>query len=106
MYRHKGRHIMARITKGQLENALRFAGEAAGWDLGPAWAKDTTGKLRARVGAVHLAKGMGGWDVHIMANEAGGIRQVNGWCNTMKASEMLAFLRGVELGAKAIKGER
>lgn len=64
--------------------------------------QDVAGR-KADVGSVHLAKGPAGWDIHQITNEAGGIKQVNGWCNSFTAAELVAFLGGLEVAARNLR---
>lgn len=83
---------MPRISKQLLVNAAERACRAIGLDYGSHYENG-----KAVVGRVRLAKGLSGWDLEQVCSEGGDIRQLNGYCNAMTASEMLAFLRGVEL---------
>lgn len=89
---------MARISATLLKARAASAFEALGLDTGPAYADG-----KARPGATFLTKGPSGWDIAQICSEGGAERQLNGYCNSLSASEMLAFLDGMALGAKLAK---
>ena len=91
---------MLRINRKLLTARALQACEAVGLDFGPGYVGG-----KAIVGRVGLAKGFTGWDLEQIVNEGGGIRQLNGACNSLKASEMLAFIDGMIFAARALKQE-
>lgn len=46
-----------------------------------------------------------GWNIVVIANEGGAQSHINGWCNRLTASELVAFMDGAMWAAKAIKTE-
>lgn len=90
---------MSRISPKMLHHRAFIACKAAGLMYGPAYGPDN----KAIVGSVQLdhAACYGGWDLVQIVNEGGAIKQLNGWCNRLKASEMMAFLEGMILAAGA-----
>ena len=62
----------------------------------PAYVKGDKGGQKARVGAWYLdyAACYGGYSVNEIVNDMGGVRQVTGWCNRMKAGELVAWMDG------------
>lgn len=81
-----------RTSKRDLENAFKRAAEAKGWDTGTIWSKDENGNYRSKIGVVFLEhNSVYGWSVGQIVNESGAERRL---CDSCKASEMLAWLRG------------
>lgn len=96
---------MPRISTKLLANRAKEACLAVGLDFGPHYEKGEDGHYHAIVGRVALTKGMSGYDLEEIVNDGGAIRQVNGWCNAMKAETMLAYLDGMIFAAKRLKSE-
>jgi hypothetical protein len=94
-----------RISKIVLNNHAKGACEAIGLDVGDHYEKGDDGHYHAVIGRVALNKGMSGWDLEQVVNDGGAIRQINGWCNQLSASEMLAFCNGITYAARALKSE-
>lgn len=89
---------MARISAKFLTIHAERACKDAGLDFGPHYEN-----RKAVVGRVALTKGMYGYDLEQIVNEGGGIRQLNGCANGLKAEAMLAFLDGMILAARTLK---
>lgn len=83
-----------RYTKAFLTARADRTFKALGLDTGPAYDKETG---KARIGATYIAKSFSGWNVEQIVNEGGGVKQLNGWCNTLTAAELSAFLDGMLL---------
>jgi hypothetical protein len=66
---------MRRVTLKDLEsivnriNRITNSPEAS-------WTKDKSGKLRSNIGNYHLDGAYGGWTLHRMSNESGGVEDV------------------------------
>jgi hypothetical protein len=94
-----------RYTKAFLGNRFKYAAKAVGWDIAPHWESQGEGKgVKARVGAVFLDHYQG-WTVTQIWNEGGAENHLNGHCNRYTASELVAFLDGVTLGAETVRKE-
>lgn len=92
-----------RISRQVLTSHAKAACEAIGLDFGDHYDKQPDGHYRAVIGRVALVKNMSGWDLEQVVNDGGAIRQINGWCNQLSASEMLAFCNGITYAARILK---
>jgi hypothetical protein len=92
----------AKISRALLDNVAARVMRDAGYDYRkqgePTYTRNEAGTLRADVGACFLSKGaMKGWYIAQHANEGGAERNLCGAWDVLTASEMMAFLKGVEL---------
>ena len=81
-----------RITRKQLEGMVRGLNRASGRPEQP-YARDEAGSVRAQVGCLHLSGAYGGWALHEIVNESGGVRDVSGM-GYQPARVLWTFLRG------------
>ena len=91
-----------RITEKDLQAVVNRINRTMGTPLAP-YTRDESGKYTANVGNYHLSGAYGGWALHQMGNESGGIRDVLRGGHVPKRdlyNQMHAFLEGV-----ASKGE-
>lgn len=95
-----------RISKTLLENRAKAACKAIGLEYGEFYSNprqtEESGRIRANVGRVHLENAGYGWNLVQCVNESGGETHINGWCNGLKASEMLAWLNGIIFAAERL----
>jgi hypothetical protein len=88
-----------RITVKHLRPLVDRLNRVAGTPLEP-WSRDEDGKkLRANIGNFHLSGAYGGWALHQMANECGGVTSTFGIGHVPARAlydQMHAFLRGME----------
>ena len=65
---------MQRITVKDLEALIARLNRATGSPAEP-YIRDDTGRLRAQVGCYHLSRAYGGFALHRMSNESGGVSE-------------------------------
>jgi hypothetical protein len=88
---------MKRITRVDLDNAIDALNAAAGTPAQP-YTREV-GRLVSQVGNYHVASAYGGFALHQMANEAGGIRDIfNGYYSKR---ELLHLIRAMLAGMAA-----
>jgi hypothetical protein len=93
---------MPRISEAALQSVVDRINRTMGTPLTP-YTRDESGKFAANVGNYHLDGAYGGWALHQMGSESGGIRDVLRSGHVPKRdlyNQMCAFLEGV-----ASKGE-
>ena len=88
---------MQRVTKQDLEQACRVINTRAGTPQEP-WTRDDKGNLHANIGNYHLSGAYGGYGLHQMCNESGGIRSIIGGYLPKKElyGKMQAFIAGMD----------
>lgn len=89
---------MNRTTRKQLESLATAINQATGSPLEPS-TRDGNGTYRSNVGNFHISGAYGGYCLHRMANESGGVTTpLTSYHQPAKdcAAEMRAFLRGLE----------
>lgn len=92
-----------RITKSNLNGAIELLNSMTNSPTEP-YAK-VEGKLVANVGNYHLSCAYGGYSLHHMANESGGVRDVfsRGHMPARELYELIhAYRRGFELGSAKV----
>lgn len=88
---------MQRITIKDLETVCEQINKTLSMPLEP-YTRDKSGKLRANIGNFHLSGAYGGWGLHRMNNQGGGISDVLGSGYISKKElyyQMKAYLRGL-----------
>jgi hypothetical protein len=98
--------MSARITIKHLRPLVDRLNRTAGTSLEP-WSRGEDGKLRSNIGNFHIDSAYGGYSLHQMANECGGIRDVFGVGHVSARAlydQIHAFLRGIEYG-NGLRGE-
>jgi len=92
---------MERITVSNLEAVVRRINQATNSPADPYMKRGD--KYVAQVGCYHLSGAYGGYALHQMVNEGGGVRDVFGGHIAKRDlwERMHAFLRGVEATSKA-----
>lgn len=89
---------MQRITLTHLQAVIDRINRATGSPLQP-YVKGDDGRHHAQPGCYHLSRAYGGYSLHRMCNEAGGVRDVFG-CGHVPARDlanrMHAFLAGID----------
>lgn len=94
---------MARITRKDLEPLVARLNRETNSPMDP-WTRGEDGKLRANIGNFHLSGAYGGWSLHRMVNESGGVSDVFS-CGHVPARDLYnqlhAYLRGIEFAKPA-----
>ena len=89
---------MQRITLAYLQAVINRINSATGSPAQP-YVMGADGRHRAQPGCYHLSRAYGGYSLHRMSNESGGIRDVFG-CGHVPArslaDRMHAFLAGLD----------
>ena len=89
---------MTRITVSHLQAIIGRINRTMGAPAEP-YAQDADGRHRAQIGCYHLSRAYGGFCLHQMVTDGGGVRDVFG-CGHVPAREladrMHAFLAGVD----------
>lgn len=89
-----------RITSKHLEPLAARLNRETNSPADP-WTKGEDGKYHANIGNFHLSSAYGGWSLHRMENEAGGISDVF-HCGHVPARDLYnlihAYLRNIEFG--------
>lgn len=92
---------MQRITLEYLNAVIGRINQAAGTPAEP-YAKGDDGRHHAQPGCYHLSRAYGGYCLHRMSNEGGGVRDVFN-CGHVSARDlanrMHAFLAGLDANA-------
>jgi len=78
------------VTIADLENALRDLNTQKGFPLAPY----KSGTNKANIGNFHLSRAYGGFNVHQIANEAGGVTEPSGGGHVTKR-ECLARIQSL-----------
>jgi len=92
---------MNRTTNKHLENLVDLINSTTSSPENP-WKRDSADKLQGQVGNFHLSRAYGGFSLHRMVNESGGIRDVFSCGHVTKRElyqRMDALLRGLEFNA-------
>lgn len=87
-----------RITIKDLKAVAERLNRVTGSPL-ESYKRDKEGKLRYLVGNYHISQAYGGYSLHRMANEAGGVSDVFGSGHVPARdlyNQMQAFIRGIE----------
>lgn len=89
---------MGRVTVGMLQVVVGRINQMTGSPMNT-WQIGDDGKMRGRIGNYHLDGAYGGYALHRMVNEGGGIEAiVNGYRPKRELLEMMyAFIRGLEV---------
>lgn len=98
---------MERITIKHLQALVDRMNRVTGSPLAP-YVKDESGKYKSQVGNFHISQAYGGYCVHRMGNEAGGITTPIDYGHEPARAlyeKMHAWLRGFEAAQRTIKGE-
>lgn len=89
---------MNRVTIKQLKSVADMLNRMTGNPL-EHYAKNDAGEWRANVGNFHISQAYGGYCLHQMCNESGGVRDIFS-CGHVPARELFglmhAFRRGLE----------
>lgn len=88
------------ITKAFLESQIEWLNTLTGNPLEP-YTKGDDGRYHANIGNYHLAGAYGGFQVHQMATDGGGVNEplYTGYIPKRELSERLsAYIRGIEVG--------
>lgn len=96
---------MERIGKGNLQAVVDRINRMTGSPIEP-WSKNGDGKYHANIGNYHLSGAYGGYALHRMHNDAGGIVDVLRIGHVPKRTlynAMHAFIAGIETASA--KGE-
>ena len=89
---------MYRITMRDLEGAVSLLNKLTDQPATP-WSKDGNGKMEANIGNYHLSGAYGGWQVHRMVGEGGGVTTPlqTGYVSKREVYNAIhAFIRGFE----------
>lgn len=93
---------MNRITVSDLRAVIARLNRTCGTPQDP-YTPDADGRLRANIGCWHLSRAYGGFGLHRMVNESGGVSDPFG--HHMPARELMnrisAYLRGFEDARRA-----
>ena len=91
---------MERVTMGMLEKKVDYLNKLTGNASTP-WTRGDDGKLTANIGNYHLSGAYGGWCLHQMDNEGGGVH-VPFNCGYVPKRELFyricAFIDGIQAG--------
>ena len=90
---------MERITKDDLERRVAYLNRITG-SPAESYTRDDDGKYRANIGNYHLCGDYGGWQLHRMQTDGGGITDVLGGGYQSKRelyNRLNAFIQGIEL---------
>lgn len=89
---------MKRITMQDLEAVVSRLNKLCRTPEVP-WTRDKNGKFKANIGNYHLSGAYGGWTLHQMDNESGGV-EVPIRCGYVSKRELYnllqAFINGIE----------
>jgi hypothetical protein len=90
-----------RITRKHLQPAIDRLNRETNSPASPWARRDEDGRRRANIGNYHLSQAYGGFSLHRMVNESGGVSDVFS-CGHVPARDLYnqlhAFLRGIEFG--------
>ena len=92
---------MERISVKQLENLVAEINRLTNSPVAP-WTKQADGKIKANIGNYHLSGAYGGYCLHRMHNEGGGVTTPLVYGHVPKRelfNAMHAFIRGLEYKA-------
>lgn len=94
---------MERITVKNLEAVVARINRLTGSPVA-SYLRDADGKLHAQIGNYHLDGAYGGYGLHRMVNEGGGIEAViSGYRPKRELYDMLfVFISGLETGEKKV----
>mgnify|MGYP001236489858 CR=1 FL=1 len=96
-----------RITRKDLETLVARLNRETGSPPEP-WTRGEDGFLHASIGNFHLSSAYGGWSLHRMVNECGGVSDVFR-CGHVPARDLYnqihAFLRGVEFATAEVNAK-
>lgn len=84
------------ITKGILEGVVEVLNKQTGNPTNP-WQTNENGRTNANIGNYHLSGAYGGWALHQMVNENGGVRDVFN-CGYMPKKELYYMIRAMNIG--------
>lgn len=90
--------MTTRITRRDLEAAIVLLNRLTGSPAEP-YTKGDDGKFRANPGNYHLSGAYGGWNVHRMSNEGGGVScpMSNGHVPARELFGLIhAYIKGIE----------
>lgn len=93
---------MDRITVKHLRGLCNTLNKITGNPL-EAYGRDATGKFKANIGAHYIDGAYGGWELHQICTEGGGVNcpLSTGHCSARELyNAMHAYLRGLEDGRK------
>lgn len=92
-----------RITMWDLRELAQRLNTLTGSPLEP-WGRREDGSARANVGNFHIDGAYGGWCLHRMSNESGGVTMPMGHAGHVPARElydqMRAFIAGIEFARR------
>ena len=91
---------MERITRKQLETAVDTLNEMTGSPLEPYTNRGD--KWVANVGNFHISGAYGGFCLHRMANEGGGVHDVF-YCGHVPARELFGLIRAYRQGIQLMR---
>ena len=92
---------MERITKAILERKVDYLNRVTDSPETP-WTRNADGKLKANIGNYHLSGAYGGWTLHHMCNDGGGVHSVLNCGYVPKrdlASLIDAYVYGIQAAA-------
>lgn len=87
-----------RVTVGMLEAQVSYLNRLMDAPQEP-WTKGDDGKIRANIGNWHLSGAYGGYAVHCMSNESGGVTVMQNTGHLPKRdllNRLRAFIAGIE----------
>lgn len=92
------------IKISDLENLVERINDASG-NTHTTWERDGAGVLKSNIGNYHLDGAYGGWALHQIMNESGGVHDIFHGHYTKKElhSKMQAFLLGMRQAEESIK---
>lgn len=88
---------MERVTRGALQSVVDRINRITGSPENP-WEVQPDGSHKARIGNYHLDGAYGGYSLHRMVNENGGVEAIiNGYRPKRELLELMyAYIRGLE----------
>jgi hypothetical protein len=92
-----------RITVKDLESIIARINRETGSPAEP-WTADATGRLRANIGNFHLSRAYGGFALHRMVTDGGGVSEPL-HTGHVPARELLTQLHAYLYGFAAAKGQ-
>lgn len=94
---------MIRITRKDLQFAVDRLNRETGSPPEP-WTRGEDGFLHASIGNFHLSCAYGGWSLHRMVNESGGVSDVFS-CGHVPARDLYNLIHAYLCGIKFAKAE-
>lgn len=94
-----------RITHKQLDRMVLALNRATGRPEQPYAKNDDTDRYEAQIGCLHISGAYGGWALHEIVSDGGGVRDVSGMGH-QPARVLWTFLRGYAQAVRDVTDSR